>query len=49
VVSIDLSRALALGKRHVRLIELDDGHELTASLPRLLAEADRFLAPWLGS
>jgi len=49
VVSIDRSRAVAHGNRHVRLIELDDGHELTASLPRLLAEADRFLAPWLGS
>jgi pimeloyl-ACP methyl ester carboxylesterase len=48
VVSIDRSRAFARGKPHVRLIELDDGHELTVSLPRLLAEADRFLAPWLG-
>jgi pimeloyl-ACP methyl ester carboxylesterase len=33
---------------HVRTIDLDDGHELAASLPRLLAEADSFLAPWLG-
>jgi hypothetical protein len=31
----------------VRLVELDDGHDLLASLPRLLAEADDFLAPWL--
>jgi len=31
----------------VRLIELDDGHELAASLPRLLAEADAFLGPFL--
>ena len=41
-------RALAPVRRragpHVRLVELDDGHELVASLPRLLAEADRFLA-----
>lgn len=49
VVPIDSARRFAAGKRHVRLIELDDGHDLVASLPRLLAEADRFLAPWLGS
>jgi len=48
VVSIERSRTFARGKPHVQLIELDDGHELTASLPRLLVEADRFLVPWLG-
>lgn len=48
VVAIERSRAFARGKPHVQLIELDDGHELTASLPRLIAEADRFLAPWIG-
>jgi pimeloyl-ACP methyl ester carboxylesterase len=48
VVSIAHSRTFARGKPHVRLVELDDGHDLLASLPRLLAEADRFLAPWLG-
>ncbi len=48
VVSIDHSRTFAAGKPHVRLIELDDGHDLLASLPRLIAESDRFLAPWLG-
>jgi pimeloyl-ACP methyl ester carboxylesterase len=48
-VSIESSRAFAQGKRHVRLVELDDGHDLIASLPRLLDEADRFLAPWLGA
>jgi uncharacterized protein len=46
-VGIESSRAWAEGKRHVTLIELDDGHELTASLPRILAEAEQFLAPWL--
>jgi pimeloyl-ACP methyl ester carboxylesterase len=46
VVPIEHSRAFAAGKRHVRLIELDDGHELIASLPHLLAEATAFLAPW---
>ena len=48
-VSIEHSRSFARGKPHVRLVELDDGHDLIASLPRLLDEADRFLAPWLGS
>jgi len=48
VVPIEHSRRFAAGKRHVRLVELDDEHELVASLPRLLAEATTFLAPWLG-
>jgi hypothetical protein len=46
VVPIERSREFAAGKRHVRLVELDDGHELIASIPTLLAESDRFLAPW---
>jgi alpha-beta hydrolase superfamily lysophospholipase len=48
VVSIEHSRTFAAGKPHVRLVELDDGHDLLASLPRMFEEADRFLAPWLG-
>ncbi|APR79553.1 Hypothetical protein A7982_04900 [Minicystis rosea] len=48
VVDVGLSRAWAQGKRHVRLVEVDDGHELTASLDRILQEADAFLAPFLG-
>jgi pimeloyl-ACP methyl ester carboxylesterase len=48
VVSIDTSRAWAQGKRHVRLVEVDDGHELTGSLDRIAREADLFLASWLG-
>jgi alpha-beta hydrolase superfamily lysophospholipase len=47
-VPIAASRAFAAGKPHVRLVELDDGHELIASLPRMIDDADRFLAPWLG-
>jgi uncharacterized protein len=47
VVDIQTSRQFAAGKRHVRLVELDDGHELTASIPRLLDEAQRFLANFL--
>jgi pimeloyl-ACP methyl ester carboxylesterase len=48
IVPIEHSRRFAAGKRHVRLLELDDEHELIASLPRLLAESTGFLAPWLG-
>jgi uncharacterized protein len=46
VVSVDLSRTWAAQKRHVRLIEVDDGHELGTSVPRILDEAARFLAPF---
>jgi pimeloyl-ACP methyl ester carboxylesterase len=49
VVDIDLSRAWKKNKRHVRLVEVEDGHELTASLDIILREADKFLAPFLGS
>ncbi|HEX4419520.1 MAG TPA: YqiA/YcfP family alpha/beta fold hydrolase [Kofleriaceae bacterium] len=48
IVSIEHSRTFARDKPHVHLIELDDGHDLIASLPRMFEEADRFLAPWLG-
>jgi pimeloyl-ACP methyl ester carboxylesterase len=48
VVDIDRSRAFARGKRHVRLVEVDDGHELGASIPRILAEAEAFFGPFLG-
>jgi uncharacterized protein len=47
VVDVELSRAFAARKRHVRLVEVPDRHELTASLPRILAEAEAFLAPFL--
>lgn len=42
------SREWAQGKRHVRLVEVDDGHELTASLELIAKEADAFLTPWRG-
>ncbi len=48
VVSVELSRQFAAGKPWIRLIELDDEHDLTASIPRIISECDRFLAPWLG-
>jgi pimeloyl-ACP methyl ester carboxylesterase len=45
---IRYSREWARGRRHVRLVEVDDGHELVASLGRIAAEADDFLRPFLG-
>jgi uncharacterized protein len=42
-VPVSHSRTFAAGKSHVRVIELDDGHELVASLPTILAETDAFL------
>jgi alpha-beta hydrolase superfamily lysophospholipase len=47
-VSVQRSRAFAAGKRHVRLVEVDDGHELAESLGRIAVEADGFLAGLLG-
>lgn len=43
VVPVDHSRRFAAGKPHVSLVEVDDGHELVASLPRILEESDAFL------
>ena len=47
-VPVDRSRTFARGKRHVTLLEVDDGHELTASIGVVAAAADTFLAPLLG-
>ena len=44
VVPIARSREFINAHPHARLVELDDGHELVASLPRLLAETESFLA-----
>ena len=46
-VGIDCSREWARARDNVRLIEVDDGHELVASLPLICAESERFLAPFL--
>ncbi len=48
VVDIEHSRTFARGQPHVRLVELDDGHDLIASLPRMFDETAKFLALWLG-
>jgi pimeloyl-ACP methyl ester carboxylesterase len=44
MVPVEGSRAWAAGKRHVRLVEVDDDHELVASLDLVAREADRHLA-----
>ena len=35
------------GKPHVKLVEVNDGHQLKKALPRILKEADAFLASLL--
>jgi pimeloyl-ACP methyl ester carboxylesterase len=47
VVDIAGSLAFAAGRRHVRLVEVDDAHELVMTLPATMLEAERFLAPFL--
>ncbi len=44
VVPVEGSRRFVRRHPDARLIELDDGHELVASLPVLLAETEAFLA-----
>jgi pimeloyl-ACP methyl ester carboxylesterase len=48
-VDVARSRAFARGRRHVKLVEVDDGHELVASVGRIEGEADAFLAGILGA
>jgi uncharacterized protein len=48
-VSIELSRTWARGKRHVRLVEVDDDHELLLAMPVITDEAERFLRSFLGT
>jgi uncharacterized protein len=43
VVGIELSRLFAADRRHVQLVELDDGHDLTATLGQTLQTAEAFL------
>ena len=47
VVPIGRSRAFAHDRPHMRLVELDDSHELVGSIPRLLAEAEAVIVPCL--
>lgn len=46
-VPIDHARRFAGPRPHVQLVELDDGHELITSLPRVLADSATFLGPYL--
>ena len=48
-VDPQLSRDFARGKSWVRLVEVDDGHELTQSLTRIGDEAEAFLRAFLGA
>lgn len=48
VVDPALSREWARGKRHVRLREVEDGHELEESVSLILEEAAAFVKPFLG-
>ena len=45
LIDIDRSRQFAALRSHVRLVELDDGHDMMASLPAIFAEVDAFLRP----
>lgn len=47
VVDVATSRAWAARTRDATLVEVDDGHELVASLPAILPAAWSFLAPHL--
>jgi pimeloyl-ACP methyl ester carboxylesterase len=44
VIPIAGSRRFAATRPHVRLVEVDDGHELRASIATVLAEAERLVA-----
>ena len=46
VVDIERSRLYVSERRHARLVEVDDGHELNDSLSRIRAEASTFLRPF---
>lgn len=48
IVDIELSRTWQKGKRHIRLVEVDDNHELVVSTARILAEAESFFRPFTG-
>lgn len=48
VVDIGLSREWARARRHVRLVEVDDGHELVRSIALIERESERHLAGYLG-
>ncbi|MFZ5476336.1 MAG: YqiA/YcfP family alpha/beta fold hydrolase [Myxococcota bacterium] len=47
VVTPGSSRVWAAERPNVTLVEVDDEHELTASIPRICREVDLFLGRWL--
>ncbi|MFT3694814.1 MAG: YqiA/YcfP family alpha/beta fold hydrolase [Kofleriaceae bacterium] len=46
-VPVDFSREFVKRHANAKLIELEDGHQLLESIPRILREADTFLAQYL--
>jgi pimeloyl-ACP methyl ester carboxylesterase len=48
-VPVERAREFARNRPCVQLVEVDDGHDLAASIPRILAETDAFLATVLPS
>lgn len=48
-VDVEVSRAFARGRPHVRLVEVDDGHELGRSIDLICRETTKFLGIWRGS
>jgi pimeloyl-ACP methyl ester carboxylesterase len=48
VVPVEGSRAWAKGKRHVRLVEVEDGHDLGRSIDTIYSEIIRFMDNALG-
>jgi pimeloyl-ACP methyl ester carboxylesterase len=49
LVPASVSRQLASGRPNVRLVEYVDDHKLRTFLPAAVAEAERFLDPWLSA
>jgi len=47
-VDVELSRAWTVRNPDTSLVELDDDHQLVASLPAILPRAWEFLAPYVG-
>jgi pimeloyl-ACP methyl ester carboxylesterase len=47
IVDISVSRTWSVDRRHIKLVEVNDGHELTLSIPRILDEANDFFRDFM--
>jgi pimeloyl-ACP methyl ester carboxylesterase len=47
-VPVALTERFAAGKKNVRVVILEDDHQLLASTERIWTEMEGFLSPWLG-